>query len=152
MDKIWTYHSLCVGEQACQKILKHFVVSAGIFVTTSQWNQWFSPAESKVVYLRCFLKTLCSDCSSNILSVTWFPPCGEPCRIRHFFVRLEPAKLITRIINKYNYRPEKKRPYQHKKINFSGGHCTHRTFSTSCSKFYDFTCLACSHLTISHPH
>ena len=29
------------------------------------WNHWswFSPAESKVVFLRCFLKTLCSYCS-----------------------------------------------------------------------------------------
>ena len=26
------------------------------FSRTSPWNQWFSPAESKVVYLRCFLK------------------------------------------------------------------------------------------------
>ena len=64
---------------------------------------------------------------------------------RHFFATWEPTKLITKIIYKYNYRAEEKRPYQQKKLNFSFGHCTHPTFSTSCSKFHDFTCLACSH-------
>ena len=34
----------------------------------------------------------------------------------HFFARSEPAKLITKSINKYNYRAEKKRPYQQKRL------------------------------------
>ena len=32
------------------------------------------------------------------------------------FARLEPAKLITKFINKDNYRAEKKRPYQQKSL------------------------------------
>ena len=37
--KMWTGRSRCVGEQACQNILKHFVVFDGVFARTSTWNQ-----------------------------------------------------------------------------------------------------------------
>ena len=37
-------------------------------------------------------------------SLAWFPRSGEPCRIRHFFARLELAQLITKTINKLRMR------------------------------------------------
>ena len=116
-------------------------------------SKWFSPAKSKVVYLRCFLKTLCSYCSSNILSVTWFPRCGELCRIRHFFARSEPAKLITKIINKiiYNYRAEKKRPYQRKSLASPLGVAPIEPFPQLAASFMSSHALLV-HIKLSHIH
>ena len=85
-------------EQARQETLKHFVVSAGVFARALASDS-LGRIESLLTPRPLPFKNLLFLLFLNYYSFSHMVPrSGEPCRIRHFFARLQTAKLLQTLL------------------------------------------------------